>query len=31
VAVMAEVHLNGKNLGILWKPPFRVEVTAAVA
>ena len=30
VAVMAEVHLNGKNLGILWKPPFRVEVTDAV-
>ena len=30
VAVMVEVHLNGKNLGILWKPPFRVEVTGAV-
>jgi hypothetical protein len=29
VAVMAEVKLNGKDLGILWKPPFRVEVTDA--
>jgi hypothetical protein len=26
----AEVKLNGKDLGILWKPPFRVEITAAV-
>ena len=25
----AEVTLNGKPLGILWKPPFRVDVTAA--
>jgi hypothetical protein len=25
----AEVSLNGKPLGILWKPPFRVDVTAA--
>ena len=30
VAVMAEVKLNGKDLGILWKPPFRVEVTGAI-
>jgi hypothetical protein len=30
VAVIAEVTLNGKGLGILWKPPFRVEVTDAV-
>ena len=29
VQVMAEVKLNGKNLGLLWKPPFRVEVTGA--
>ena len=29
VAVMAEVKLNGKDLGILWKPPFRVDVTGA--
>jgi hypothetical protein len=25
----AEVSLNDKNLGVLWKPPFRVNVTAA--
>ncbi len=25
----AEVWLNGEALGILWKPPFRVNVTAA--
>jgi hypothetical protein len=30
VAVMAEVTLNGKNLGILWKAPYRVDVTDAV-
>jgi len=27
VAVMAEVQVNGKDLGILWKPPFRVDAT----
>jgi hypothetical protein len=27
---LAEVILNGKNLGILWKQPFRVEVTDAM-
>ena len=27
---LAEVRLNGKNLGVLWKPPFRVEVTHAI-
>jgi hypothetical protein len=27
---LAEVLLNGKNLGVLWKPPFRVEVTGAL-
>jgi hypothetical protein len=26
VDVMAEVELNGKSLGVLWKPPFRVRV-----
>ncbi len=26
---LAEVSLNGKSLGILWKPPFRVNMTAA--
>ena len=30
VAVMAEVTLNGQNLGTLWKPPFRVDVTEAL-
>jgi len=30
VAVMAEVRLNGKRLGVLWKPPFRIEVTDAL-
>ena len=25
----AEVYLNEKNLGVLWKPPFRVNVTSA--
>jgi hypothetical protein len=29
LAVMAEVELNGKNLGVLWKPPFRVRVDGA--
>jgi hypothetical protein len=29
VAVIAEVKLNGQNLGILWKPPFRVEISSA--
>jgi hypothetical protein len=27
---MAEVKLNGRDLGILWKPPFRVDVTDAL-
>lgn len=26
----AEVTLNGKALGVLWKPPFRVDVTGLV-
>jgi hypothetical protein len=30
VAVMAEVRLNGKDLGILWKPPYRVDVTGVL-
>jgi hypothetical protein len=27
---VAEVRLNGKNLGVLWVKPFRVEITGAV-
>jgi len=30
VAVIAQVRLNGKDLGILWKTPFRVEATAGL-
>jgi hypothetical protein len=30
VQVMAEVKLNGKDLGILWKPPYQVDVTDAL-
>lgn len=30
VEVMAEVTLNGKNLGILWKAPYRIDVTKAI-
>jgi hypothetical protein len=30
VQVMAQVGLNGKDLGVLWKPPYRVDVTDAV-
>jgi hypothetical protein len=27
---LAEVFVNGKNLGVLWKPPFRVDATGAL-
>jgi len=30
VQVIAEVMVNGKDLGILWKPPFRVDITDAL-
>ncbi|SHI31532.1 glycosyl hydrolase [Algibacter luteus] len=30
VKVIAEVILNGKNLGILWKSPFRINIDEAV-
>ena len=30
VAVMAEVIINGQNLGILWKNPFSIDITNAV-
>ncbi len=26
---MAEVYLNGKSLGILWAPPYRIDITDA--
>ena len=29
VQVMARVKLNGADLGVLWRPPYRVEITAA--
>jgi hypothetical protein len=29
VEAMAEVLLNGKNLGVLWKPPFVIEISDA--
>jgi hypothetical protein len=31
VAVMADVTLNGQHLGILWKSPFRIDVTAVLS
>jgi len=30
VQVMATVKLNGQDLGVLWKPPYRVDVTSAL-
>ena len=30
VAVIAQVSLNGRDLGILWNSPFRVEATDAL-
>ena len=30
VQVMAAVKVNGKDLGLLWKPPYRVDVTDVV-
>ncbi|WP_159020701.1 glycosyl hydrolase [Algibacter sp. L3A6] len=30
VAVIAEVKLNGKDLGTLWKPPFLVDIKEAL-
>ncbi len=30
VEVMADVTVNGRNLGVLWKQPYRVDVTEAL-
>ena len=30
VRVIAQVFVNGKNLGVLWKYPYRVDVTGAL-
>jgi len=30
VEVMAQVKLNGKDLGILWKTPYQVEITEVI-
>lgn len=30
VAVIAEVILNGQNLGIVWKPPYRLDIIDVV-
>jgi hypothetical protein len=30
VEIMAQVKLNGRDLGILWKPPYRADVTKAL-
>ena len=30
VGVIAEVKLNGRDLGVLWKPPYTVDVTSVV-
>ena len=30
MAVIAHAKLNGRDLGILWKPPFSTEVTEIV-
>jgi hypothetical protein len=30
LAMLAEVRLNGQKLGVVWFPPFRVDITRAV-
>ena len=30
VEVCAKVKLGGRNLGVLWKPPMRIDITDAV-
>ena len=29
--VMAQVKLNGRDLGIVWKPPYEMDVTDVLA
>jgi hypothetical protein len=29
VDVLARVHLNGKDLGVVWKRPFQLDITGA--
>jgi len=30
IKIVAEVKLNGKDLGVLWMPPFKVDITDAL-
>jgi hypothetical protein len=30
IAVIAEVVINGKDLGVVWKPPYRLDITDVV-
>jgi hypothetical protein len=30
VRVIAQVKINGQDLGILWKPPFEIDITRAI-
>jgi len=30
VGELAEVRLNGQSIGVAWKPPYRLDVTAAI-
>jgi len=30
LSMLAEVRLNGKNLGVVWTPPFRLDISDAV-
>ena len=30
VEVVAQVKVNGKDLGVLWKPPYRLDITEAI-
>ncbi len=30
VEVMADIRVNGRPVGLLWKPPFRIDISSAV-